>query len=299
MSILRALRQKAERASTGLPELMAEAERAVLHVQAGTHNQKRAGSGEKFWQFREYDISDRPQDVDWRQSAKSDRIYVRQKEWQTTQSVYIWAQNNALMDFTSQKMLPTKGIAAKILALAFAILMSRAGELIAPITRRVPAGRSELALEKLGHALIEDTTPHLPDARQATLKNRSTLILLGDFLAPLDDIQTMIDNFSAPVSQAILVQILDPAELNLPYDGRVLFESPAGSTVSQIIENVSDIREAYQARITDHNQNLQKICKKAGWHYLLHDTSFDIRRTLHEAHYILSPEYFAQSGGAR
>ena len=75
---------RAERDAAHLPDMQLRAEKAAQSIFNADHNQHKTGTGEKFWQYREYIFGDRPQDIDWRQSAKGDRIYIRQKEWQTT-----------------------------------------------------------------------------------------------------------------------------------------------------------------------------------------------------------------------
>ena len=148
-------RYKAEDAVAGLPGLVTTAEKAAASILAGGHTQRKPGMGEKFWQFRDYDVADRPQDIDWRQSAKGDRLFVREKEWQTTQTALLWCQRDAGMDYRSDDKLPKKQDAAMVLTLALGLLLSRAGEQIAPLEGSALPGRSELAIQKLGEALLD------------------------------------------------------------------------------------------------------------------------------------------------
>ena len=112
------LRQIAEEERADLPALMAMAERAVSTIYQGTHPQKKPNTGEDFWQFREHNNTDRPQDIDWRQSAKTDRVYIKQKEWQTAQNVMLWCASGPEMAFSSRTDTPSKARIAQILTLA-------------------------------------------------------------------------------------------------------------------------------------------------------------------------------------
>ena len=145
------LRRKSEDAAASLPALMIRAERAASSVFHGEHAQRHAGPGEKFWQFREYDASDRLQDIDWRQSGKTDRLFIRQKERQLPQSALIWTCAAPSMDFSSSHN-PTKSECGKILALSLAILMTRAGERVGAMGA-THMDRSEGALDNIAEIL--------------------------------------------------------------------------------------------------------------------------------------------------
>lgn len=288
-------RYKAEGAAAGLPGMIAAAEHAAKSVLAGDHTQRKPGTGEKFWQFREYDVSDRPQDIDWRQSAKGDRLFVREKEWQTTQTALIWCQHNAGMDYRSHNSLPPKQEAAVILSLAMGLLLSRAGEQIAALEGAALPGRSELAIQKLGEQLLENHTDDLPGKRMRKIPNRSSLILIGDFLAPIEEIRRSFDFMAGPSENALVIQVLDPAELTLPFDGRVILER-AGSHEKHPVDNVETIRAAYQERMRKHMDEIKEYCRKHRWHWLLHTTDRNLRDTLFDAWMAMTPESFHGRG---
>lgn len=267
------VRQSAEEAASDLHALMAQAEKAVTSVLHGEHAQRKAGAGEKFWQFREYTPTDRPQDIDWKQSAKTDEIYIRQKEWQTPQTSIFWCNQSASMDFS------TKAHDAKVLILALSILMTRAGEQVGFFG--VPrTGRSEAALQRIGNALVE-TQNHLPlpDFKTFACPKNTKLVQAGDFLSPLEEIQTAFKNLSAQSDSGLVIQILDPQEIELPFSGRVLFEDPANKT-RQLVNHVTSIRDAYQQRIRDHIKAVETLCRECRWTYILHRTDTPIKDTL-------------------
>lgn len=293
------MRHRAEKAAAGLPALMAAAEKAVATLYGGDHRQRKAGSGEKFWQFREYDSGDRPQDIDWRQSAKGDRLFVRQKEWQTAQTILFWAQNDKGMSLKTGKALASKHETAVILSLALGILLIRAGERIGPMAEPNRTGRSELALQHLGDFLCRipeplALAPELPLSE--TLPRQSSLILAGDFLQPPEAIEKTLSTLAAQSPQGVLLQILDPSEADLPFNGRVIFR-PFDDSRDFSIANVPSIREAYRARLKTHIDAVRTIAQRHGYGHVVHVTRDDPRMALSAAWQIMAPQPRLSAGG--
>jgi uncharacterized protein (DUF58 family) len=109
-----AIQHRAEQLAARLPPLLVEAERVATTVAQGVHGRRRVGQGETFWQFRQYQPGDAPQRIDWRESAKSQRVYVRETEWEAAQSVWLWRDGSPSMNWTSTKLLPTKEARARL-----------------------------------------------------------------------------------------------------------------------------------------------------------------------------------------
>jgi uncharacterized protein (DUF58 family) len=254
---------------------------SVLH---GEHARRKPGTGENFWQFREYIPTDRPQDIDWRQSAKGDNIYIKQKEWLVTRKVLFWCAGGKSMNFGSNPENPfyTKQENAQIMCLALALLLQRSYEQIG-IYGGGRAGRSELAMERLGqylldrsHAKPEDGS--LPDTTSSTLPRHAIFIGVGDFLSPIEEIEARFDILGQQTKNALIIQTLDPAEIYLGFSGRVRFKGIAAE--EEIINNVSNIRENYKQRITNHIKQIEALCVRYNWNYQLHCTDKDIGYTL-------------------
>lgn len=273
------LRAAAESARGNLPSLLMGAEKAAAAVRLGEHAQRRTGNGEKFWQFREYMPSDRPQDIDWRQSGRGDRVFVRQKEWQTTQTALIWCQRNDGMHYASRTILQTKHEAAATISLALAILMTGAGELVGTLDGSLRPGKSEATLQSLGEKLLEPDIAEIPHALSHEPPRHATIILAGDFLAPLDQTEHAVHALADRTDNILLVQILDPAEMNLPFRGRVIFEHGDGA-IRHHITNVDSVRESYQQKINAHIEDLKALCHHHGWHYAQHITDQDAATTV-------------------
>ena len=91
-----ALASRSEGLAARLPALVIAAERVAATVTQGIHGRRRVGLGEAFWQFRSYEPGDPPQRIDWRRSARSDRVFIRQTEWEASQTVWLWRDGSGI-----------------------------------------------------------------------------------------------------------------------------------------------------------------------------------------------------------
>jgi len=261
-------RHQAEALAGRLPPLLVAAERVASTVAQGVHGRRREGVGTSFWQFRPYAPGDSVALIDWRQTAKSDRAYVRLNEWEAAQSVYLWADRSASMQWRSSSSLPSKSDRASLLLLATASLLLRAGEQVALIGGERP-GAGRAVLERMAVALQRDAGDGLPPALR--LPRHATLLLLSDFLAPLDEIETAIQGFAVQGLQGHLLQVLDPAEETLPFAGRVRFEGVEHDG-AMLVARVESIRGRYGERLAAHRQGLHAIARRFGWRFAVHRT---------------------------
>jgi uncharacterized protein (DUF58 family) len=124
------MRSVAEALAARLPPLMVNADRVAATVAQGVHGRRRIGTGDSFWQFRPFVTGDAVSRIDWRQSAKSDRAYVRDMEWEAAQTICLWRDASPSMAWRSARALPEKRERAELLLLALASLLTRAGEQI-------------------------------------------------------------------------------------------------------------------------------------------------------------------------
>src|SRR4051812_30866081 len=91
-----------------LPELLVAARRIAANVMLGMHGRRHPGPGETFWQFRPYVMGEPARQIDWRRSAHDDHLYVREREWEAAQTVWLWADLSPSMDFRSRLSATTK-----------------------------------------------------------------------------------------------------------------------------------------------------------------------------------------------
>jgi uncharacterized protein (DUF58 family) len=273
--MVEALYQNAQRLAAPLPPLLLEAERVAQAVSAGVHGRRRAGSGETFWQFRRYAAGDPAQRIDWRQSARTDKFFVREREWEAAQSACLWADASGSMRYTSDRNLPTKAARAQVLMLALASLLLRGGERALWLDeRRTIAVHGKAGLERIAARLggNETAIPHsnLPPA--VPVARYAHMILCSDFLVPQEVLRARMQDYTARHLRGMLVHILDPMELAFGFEGRLEMEG-CESEAPLTLPNAASLAAAYRARMAGHEAFLRQLAQSAGWFYLRHVTS--------------------------
>ncbi|MEQ8734608.1 MAG: DUF58 domain-containing protein [Rhodospirillaceae bacterium] len=268
------LQHSAEHAASTLPPLLIDANRVAATVSMGSHGRRRAGPGDTFWQFRHYEQGDSSQLVDWRQSAKFGALFVREREWDAAQTAALWCDCSPSMAFRSAKNLPAKGERASVLGLSLASLMLGGGERVRLLGTPQSAAAGRLALLQMAHhlerTLNANQTADLPQAPES-LPRHSAVVLISDFLMPLPEIEAAIASFAGRDARGHLLQVLDPAEENLPYAGRIRFQG-LEEEGQLLIERTEDIRDEYQQKLAAHRDALVAITNRFGWTFGVHHT---------------------------
>jgi len=254
-----------------LPNILIEAKRIAQTVAHGIHGRRRSGPGETFWQFRQFQSSDTARQIDWRRSASSDHLYVREREWEAAHTLWLWPDLSASMNFRSHLSGTTKRERAIVLMLAAAELLVRGGERVAFLGLTQPTA-SRKATTRIAEAIIANE-PALTATQppKTHLKRFSGALLFGDFLDPIAKTRAHIEALAADGASGHLVQILDPAEESFPYEGRTEFLSPAGED-RWIIDRAQSLRTRYRQRFDAHRAELAAIAKRLGWSFLVHHT---------------------------
>ncbi|MEM8972457.1 MAG: DUF58 domain-containing protein [Pseudomonadota bacterium] len=256
-----------------LPELLIEAVRISSTIAFGIHGRRRPGPGETFWQFRQYETTDATTLIDWRRSASSDHLYVREREWEAAHTFWLWADVSDSMDFCSHLSNQAKRDRALVLLLATADLLVRSGERVALLGLTRPTA-SRHAASRLAEAIAENLeTPvlssGLPPAEQLT--RHTGLVLIGDFLAPSGAVNERFTGLAASGVSGHVIQVLDPAEETLPYEGRTEFLTPDGRQ-RWIADRVEVIRDEYAKRMAAHKDAISSHASRLGWSHVVHHT---------------------------
>ncbi|MFC3229597.1 DUF58 domain-containing protein [Marinibaculum pumilum] len=294
------LRKLAEQAAGAFPRLLVEAERIAATVTPGIHGRRRTGSGDAFWQYRRYQFGDPVSLIDWRQSAKRTRSYVRQNEWEAAESIWLWRDNSPSMHWQSLPQLPAKVQRASVLLVAIASLLVRGGERVGLLHEPDPPTTGRATLDRIAVYLTRSgQTPDMPAATetrtaaggipaatrdsgaegdwpaslpyQRDLPRFARVIWFSDFLSPLARIEDAVRRDAARGVNGHLVQILDPAEEDLPFEGRVRFAGLEGEG-RYTVDRVEAIRGQWKERLHARHEALRRIAAGAGWTFSVHRT---------------------------
>ena len=289
----------AEQLAEALPPLLAQAEHISSTVMQGLHGRRQAGTGETFWQYRRFSSGDEATAIDWRQSARSRHLYIRENEWEAAASVWIWRDPSISMDYTSLPHFPTKADRASVLALALAATLLRGGERVSVMSSDPASGHN--GLKRLAHALLD--RPHENDTvnRQSlpplrNLPRHAQLVLIGDLLVPAPDLIDRMKAFAAMGIKGHLLQILDPAEEDLPFTGRAEFEG-IEEPLRLVIGKAETLRDAYHERLTDHRTRIAQTCATIGWTFATHRTDRPPETALLALHTAIAGGGFYAPGG--
>lgn len=270
------LRRAAETEAGALPALLLAAEHLAATVQMGGHGRRRAGPGEEFWQYRPAHSGDEARFVDWRRSARSDTQFVRDREWQLAQSLHLWVDTSASMQFSGapsgRASRPTKAARAQLLALALAVLAIRAGErvgLTGPLAPPRPGRAQLLTLTAALGAEAGQDDYGAPEVSGVAAQARA--VFLSDFFGDLAAIEAALGTLADRGVTGVMLQLLDPAEEDFPFDGRTIFESMTGALRHETRE-AGDLRARYRARLAERRDRLARLAAQAGWQFSTHHT---------------------------
>lgn len=265
-----ALRHEGEDAAASLPALMVEAERIAATVAQGVHGRRRSGVGETFWQYRHHRPEDGRAAIDWRQSARSDQLFVRQNEWEAANSVWLWRDGGASMRYASGRHQPQKADRAAVCLIAIAALLTQGGERVSVLGESATPRTGALGLERVSRRLA--TGPGAMNAVEAPHLGRfGQVVLASDFLDPVETWSARLSRFAAQESQGVLLRIVDPAEEDFPYSGRTRFEPPAGGE-GLLFGRAEEARKTYRERWREHGANLEGLARNHGWTLVTHRT---------------------------
>jgi uncharacterized protein (DUF58 family) len=268
------LTDRADLTSRALPPLLVEAQRIAATVILGVHGRKRSGPGETFWQYRPYSFGDATQRIDWHKSARSDRVYIRETEWEAANTLWLWTSSSPSMQFRSHLSGTTKSERADLIALALSSLAIRAHERVAALDAPYPPGHAKPAVLRIAQWLLDrEASPNLPAPSQLRqLKRFATVALFSDFYDKPHDIAEAATAIAAQGVSGHMVQIVDPAEETLPYQGRVEFQDIGGGPLRYVAGKTENLREAYQAKFQEQREAVRSLARRLGWSFAVHRT---------------------------
>ncbi|WP_332060529.1 DUF58 domain-containing protein [Bartonella sp. CB74] len=247
-----------------MPYCLLQARLIANTLITGWHGRRKRGNGENFWQFRPYVAGESITHIDWRRSARDEHTYLREHEWEMTQTVWIWPDQSASMHYCSRFSQISKGNHAIILSLALATLLARSGEYIA-IPNLMPPTMTSNVIERMALALTNYQAENsFPDF--STITRFSHIIIISDFLDHPEKIIQQLAALSAKQVTAHLVEIADPAEEYFPYKGRTEFFDPE-TKEKCVLGKAESLREHYCKLYQKRRQELANFCSRQGWNY--------------------------------
>lgn len=260
-----------------MPDLLMQARNVANNIISGWHGRRKNGSGENFWQFRPYVEGEQVSQIDWRRSARDDHTYLRDREWDSAQTVSIWADQSSSMHYRSRFAQTSKGNRALTLALILGDLFVRSNERVAIPGLMTPT-ISRHASERMALALMNyKAEQSMPDFSQ--LSRFSHMVIISDFLDEFDILKNKLAVLSSKQISVHLIEVADPAEESFPYSGRTEFLDPETGN-NLLAGKAENYRDAYRKIYFARQEELARFSMKNGWSYHISKTDKPVSETI-------------------
>jgi uncharacterized protein (DUF58 family) len=252
---------------------------------AGLHRSPNLGVSTDFAEHRAYAPGDDVRRVDWRLYARTDRYYVKEFEAETNASVSVLLDVSRSMSYRSTGV--SKLDYARMHAACLLYFSQRQRDRVglttfdARVVEHVPAAVRHLALSL--HALGRAAARRDGDVAAAlreiapSYRRRGILLLVSDLYVEPDALLSSLEAVRGPGSEVIVMHVLDPAEIDFPFEAPASFKDMEGDDALPVMPPAA--RERYRALLGRHIDTLKRRVGEAGMDYVLLDT----RRPLDEA----------------
>ena len=242
---------------------------------AGLHRSPHHGFSVEFTEYRPYSQGDDPRYLDWRVLARSDRYFLKRYEDETNLRCHLITDQSRSMTYGSVGY--TKAEYAATLAATLGYFLHLQGDAIGLLTfdaqvrdylpprhRLSHLRQLMIALEKPAAGHDTDLVAPLQRAVEIVRK-RGLVVLLSDFLAPLERWEASLTQLAACGHEIVVFQILDPAEVAFEFREPTMFED-AESGHSLMIDPET-ARADYQRRLGEHCAAIRNACQRLGLSY--------------------------------
>jgi len=278
--------------------LVAQAQTLAVGGRTGVHRSRLLGGGSEFSEYKAYEPGDDLRFLDWKVQARSDRYVVKRFQTDRVREVQLILDRTGSMEFGTTGALPagtwgpwpgSKWEAGSTLALAMAFIFLRQGDRVGLWV--VEDGTGQRALRALGAragrvpvrggvrhltelaAFVLSRSPSGEGSLAATLKaalaagRRSEVIVISDLLS--DTLPEWLGPLGVHAARGREVQVMhvvDPAEIEFPYDEPTLFEDLEGG--DELSANPRELARSYREEFTEFLNATSTGCAQRGVRYL-------------------------------
>src|SRR5437588_6243044 len=255
---------------------------------SGLHRSPFKGFSVEFAEYRQYIPGDDLSTIDWKVYARSDRYYVKKFEEETNLDCHLMLDVSASMGYGSRAM--TKFEYGACLAASLAYLMNRQRDAVGlmafdeDIVSLLPAGarpghlRSVLVtLDRLRLGKETHMSKPLNQLCDALTK-RGMVVLISDLLDEPDAVVRGLKHFQFRGADVIVFHVLDPDEIEFPFDRATRFEDL--ETDEEIMAVPAVVRSHYLKAIGGLIERYKRELGAAGIDYMLLPTSMPLEMAL-------------------
>lgn len=273
----------------GIANLALRARWVVEGIMSGIHKSRAKGFSVEFEEHREYSPGDEIRRIDWKALGKFDRYYIKEYEDETNLRAYLVLDASASMDYASDGISKFDYGCTLTASLAYLILKQqdaagvvtfsdRIEAFIPPKAKRDYMTQIVQALERRGPAGDTNVGKILEDIA-GQVKRRGLIVLVSDLLDEPEQILKGLRLFRFKGNDVIVFHILDQAELDLPFDGNILFEDLEEENL-KVIADPKAIRTTYRQVVDEFVTQMRQQCHDSAIDYQLISTSTPLDQAL-------------------
>jgi len=238
----------------------------------GIHRSPYHGFSVEFTEYRQYSPGDDTRYIDWRLFARTDRYYIKKFEDETNLRCYLLVDHSRSMDYGS--LTYKKSEYANTLAATLAYFLHQQGDAVGLLTFDEQIRDYLPARNRIGHLRrlmlqLEQAPSGSATDLGAPLKRiveivrkRSLMVLLSDFLAPIESLERNLTALAASGHEVMLLQILDPAELAFNFEKALMFRDVESGR--DLFIDPATARQQYLTRFTAHNDAVRATAQRIG-----------------------------------
>jgi uncharacterized protein (DUF58 family) len=268
------------------PEVLARLGTLKLRVRSitegiltGLHRSPHHGQSVEFAEHKEYAPGDDVRRIDWKAFGKFDKYYVKQFEQETNLRCHLVVDCSGSMGWKGAPERLTKLEYGAALAASLAYLLVRqadaaglllcAGEVVRSIPPQASAGHLQPILEALSAA-----TPAGPTRLDAAIDwvvehapRRSAVVLISDLFDQDPTLLKRLAQLSRRGHEVTIFHLLDPAELEFPFEEPTLFLSMEDGRQVEAVGR--EVKKGYLALLAGWLAALKREAAEADLDYAL------------------------------
>jgi uncharacterized protein (DUF58 family) len=244
---------------------------------AGMHQNPHAGASIEFAEHKEYAPGDDIRRIDWKAVGRVDRYYLKRFEDETEMRTFLVLDASASMGYGRQGL--SKLTYASYLAAALAYLLAQQGDpaglllfddrtrqylpprtrgghirdLLIALEAATPSGRTEP-----GRALA-----HVGEMAD----RRSLIVLFTDLLDAPADLADRLRQVRSRGNDVVVFQILDPDEVELPYEDVTFFEAMEPEDGRRLLVDPRDLAASFRRESLALCERWRQICVESRVEY--------------------------------
>jgi len=250
---------------------------------AGAHRSPYHGFSVEFAQHREYTMGDDPRHLDWKIYAKSGRWFIKQYEVETNFVAHILHDSSESMLYGSPRAPVNKLEYANFLSAALAYLIVRQTDSVGMgifnegLVSFIEHKQSFAHIHRICHELetvkpLKKTdTGAIMHEFADRIRRRGIVILVSDLLDKPENIMDGLSHLRFGRHEILLFHIMDPYELEFPFDGLIKFEGLEG--YEDILCQPRMLRKSYLEILQKHIQAVKVGCDRNNVDYVLINTA--------------------------